>query len=264
MLSSCGDFTTSVTKETVPPVTFTAVTSSVTTTTVTTVTSRRTTTQTTAEIRKHPKIINSDEGMNSISEIPSEYYIYADMIYQEPELPAGCEITSLTMLLNYLGFDIDKVDLCDNYLEQNYDYTRNFSQAYIGNPKDGTGFGCFAPVIAKTAYKYLWDMKSEFDVYNLSGTDFHSLFEYIADDHPIVIWASMSLVDVRYYNAWTIEKTGEDVWWYENEHCMLLTGYDLNNETVTVCDPLKGEYTYDMYRFEEIYDELEKQAVTIY
>ena len=32
-------------------------------------------------------------------------------IPQNPELPNGCEITSAAIVLNYLGFDIDKVTL---------------------------------------------------------------------------------------------------------------------------------------------------------
>ena len=38
------------------------------------------------------------------------------LILQNPELPNGCEITSLCMLLRYLGFDADKCLLADNYL----------------------------------------------------------------------------------------------------------------------------------------------------
>ena len=33
-----------------------------------------------------------------------------EIIYQEPELPTGCEITALTMVLHYYGFDVDKVN----------------------------------------------------------------------------------------------------------------------------------------------------------
>ena len=260
LLSSCGNRMEDVVmaQQTVPAVTFqTAVTTAVITKTetVTTVT----------EPPDVPQIINvSNTETFGIDELAEEYYIEVTPIYQEPELPAGCEITSLDMLLNYLGFDVDKVDLSDKYLKKNYDYTENFYEAFIGNPKDGTGFGCYSPVIAESAQKYLQDMDSDFDVYDLTGSELDDLFYYIADDKPVVIWASMSLVDVRYYNAWTIEDDGEEVWWYENEHCMLLTGYDTYNGTVTVCDPLKGEYTYDMCRFEEIYNELEKQAVTVY
>lgn len=264
MLSSCGDYgenkqTSVIRHQTVPSVTFqTYATTSDITQTETVVTK-------VTEPPDVPKIIKvSSAGAFSDEEIPEEYYIEVEPVYQEPELPAGCEITSLAMLLNYLGFDVDKVDLSDNYLKKNYDYTENFYEAFVGNPKDSTGFGCYSPVIAESAQKYLEDMDSDFDVYDLTGSDFSDLFYYIANDKPVVVWASMSLVDVRYYNAWTMESNGEEVWWYENEHCMLLTGYDTYNNTVTVCDPLKGEYTYDMYRFEEIYNQLEKQAITIY
>lgn len=264
ILSSCGDYgenkeTSVIRHQTVPSVTFqTYATTSAITQTETVVTKI-------TEPTDVPKIIKvSSAGAFSDEEIPEEYYIEVEPVYQEPELPAGCEITSLAMLLNYLGFDIDKVDLSDNYLKKNFDYTENFYEAFVGNPKDGTGFGCYSPVIAESAQKYLEDMDSDFDVYDLTGSDFSDLFYYISDDKPVVVWASMSLVDVRYYNAWIMEDDGEEVWWYENEHCMLLTGYDIKSGTVTVCDPLKGEYTYDMSRFEEIYDELEQQAVTIF
>lgn len=264
MLSSCGSSVQA--QNTVPAVTFETVPASSDIVTATTASATITTTTTvTAKSADVPKIIKTNDlrYLNK-NKIPDKHSIDVEQIYQEPELPAGCEITSLTMLLNYLGFDIDKVELCDKYLKKNYDYTENFSEAFVGNPKNGTGFGCYAPVIDKTAQKYLTDMKSDLNVYDLSGTKFSDLFSYIADDKPVVIWASMGLVDVRYYNVWTMEDDGEEVWWYENEHCMLLTGYDIKSGTVTVCDPLKGEYTYDMSRFEEIYDELEQQAVTIF
>ncbi|MBQ7784498.1 MAG: C39 family peptidase, partial [Oscillospiraceae bacterium] len=43
-------------------------------------------------------------------------YIPTEMIMQNPELPTGCEITSLTMLLRHIGYDADKLDMADNYL----------------------------------------------------------------------------------------------------------------------------------------------------
>ena len=113
LLSSCGNRMEDVVmaQQTVPAVTFqTAVTTAVITKTetVTTVT----------EPPDVPQIINvSNTETFGIDELPEEYYIEVTPIYQEPELPAGCEITSLDMLLNYLGFDVDKVDLSDKYLK---------------------------------------------------------------------------------------------------------------------------------------------------
>ena len=40
-------------------------------------------------------------------------------IIQYPDLPTGCETTSLTMVLNYLGYPVDKLDLADHYLDKN-------------------------------------------------------------------------------------------------------------------------------------------------
>ena len=97
----------------------------------------------------------------------------------------------------------------------------------------------------------------------MTGTEFDELFYYISNDCPVVVWATMSLVPSEDRYCWTTPD-GEEVWWHVNEHCMVITGYDYTNETVTVCDPLKGEMTYSMYAFKERYDELEMQSVIIY
>ena len=48
-----------------------------------------------------------------------------------------------------------------------------------------------------------------------------------------------------------------------NEHCVLLCGYDLDANTVTVCDPLEGKIEYDMDKFEDRYQLVYQQAVVI-
>ena len=39
-----------------------------------------------------------------------------DIIYQEPELPTGCEVTALTMAMNYSGCNVDKYTMATEYL----------------------------------------------------------------------------------------------------------------------------------------------------
>ena len=39
-------------------------------------------------------------------------------VLQNPELPTGCEITALTIVLNYLGYDVDKLTMADKYLDK--------------------------------------------------------------------------------------------------------------------------------------------------
>lgn len=38
------------------------------------------------------------------------------IVLQMPELPTGCEITALTMVLNYYGYPVDKVSMVSNFL----------------------------------------------------------------------------------------------------------------------------------------------------
>ncbi len=56
----------------------------------------------------------------------------------------------------------------------------------------------------------------------------------------------------------------QDVYWIPNATCVVLTGYDLENNTVTVVDPSQGEVTYDMGMFKTSYNALSKQAVIVY
>ena len=68
----------------------------------TTVTMTQQTIQTTTTRERKPDLVE---------EVPAEHVLDVDVIYQRPELPTGCEVTSLTALLQYLGFDVDKTTM---------------------------------------------------------------------------------------------------------------------------------------------------------
>ncbi|MDO5559493.1 MAG: C39 family peptidase [Oscillospiraceae bacterium] len=193
---------------------------------------------------------------------PDKYDIDVDYIYQNPELPTGCEVTSLTMLLNYLGFDVSKTELVDNFLTMDYQGTKTFDQAFIGSPYTDAGYGCFAPVIVSTAQDYLDSVGSTYEPLNITGTEFDLLYDYISNDNPVVVWTSMYLMET-YEDFCYTAADGTDVYWYVNEHCMLLTGYDKENNTITAADPLCGLMLYNADAFKEKYDTLGKQAVVI-
>ena len=177
-------------------------------------------------------------------------------------MPTGCEITSLTTALNYLGYNVTKETMADKYLIKSRIGTASFYDAFVGSPYDPHSYGCYSPVIVKAANKYLSAVKSAKRAYSLDGTDLFKLFTQIDAGRPVIIWNTTAMyTKPSYSTTWRIN--GRTYRWLRGEHCMVLIGYDLNKKTVIVSDPMKGivEYTYDI--FNQRYIDFFKQAVVI-
>lgn len=206
---------------------------------------------------------------NQVLKMPKDYELSGfgmldvEPIMQLPELPTGCEVTSLAAALNYNGFNVTKEELSDEYLTTADPFKATFDEAFILSPRMPEAYGCNSPVIEKAAKDYFKSIDADWDVYNLTDTDFEDLFYQIDEGRPVIVWASMWLMDVSYTLRWTTED-GKEAWFAEGEHCMTIKGYDLKKDTVYVCDPLRGEIEYSISRFEEIYDQLGKQALVLY
>ncbi len=183
-------------------------------------------------------------------------------ILQRPELPTGCEATALTIVLNHLGYDVDKCTVVDEYLPKT---TRQYSlnTHFIGNPYSKSGLGCYAPVIKTTAERYLKAAGGNQQVRNITGASAHELYRHVADGNPVICWTTIAMLDTYVSYTWIAEDTGESVDFYINEHATVLAGYDMNKKTVTLNDPWKGKITYSMDLFEKRYSQLGKQAVLI-
>ena len=182
----------------------------------------------------------------------SQVELDAQPVLQNPELPTGCEVTALTAALNYLGYPVDKITMADQYLTRAEPYQATFGEAFIGSPHDANAWGCYAPVIVETAQKYLDEQGGGEVAQNLTGCSLKTLLWEVSNGNPVITWVTINLtsrVEERYY--WTTPK-GEDAVFLINEHCVLLCGYDLNANTVTVCDPLEGKIQYDMDKREPL------------
>ncbi|MBQ8298225.1 MAG: C39 family peptidase [Ruminococcus sp.] len=195
--------------------------------------------------------------------LPGSRRLAVEPILQNPELPTGCEVTALAAALKYCGFEIDKVELCDNFLPIVSEAVCTFDEAYVGDPKSDNGFGCNAPVIVETAVKYFESVDAGWTAKDLTGTDFQDLFYQIEKGRPVIVWASMGLKDVTMKLRW-ITEDGDEAWFAELEHCMVLTGYDRAHGIVYAADPLEGSMTYSLEQFESVYEQLGKQAVILY
>lgn len=181
-------------------------------------------------------------------------------ICQYPELPTGCEVTSLTMVLNYYGINADKCNISDNFLEKGDVGSVDFNVAFVGDPRDASSYGCYAPVIVNAANLYLEYNQSKLNAKNITGTELEDLFPYIDSEKPVIIWGTQDCSEGHYSVTWNV--AGEDLTWFTPEHCMVLVGYDDVN--VWVADPIYGDIrNYDIQTLKNSYDSLNKQAILI-
>jgi len=184
-----------------------------------------------------------------------------DYICQLPELPTGCEATSLTMVLNYHDYDVAKETIASEYMPRD-SQPGDFYNYFLGDPFSDTGLGIFAPGLATTANNYLQAMNSEMKAYDLTGCSIEDLCEYIAEGYPICIWTTCNLYKDPEINAiWEID--GKSYVWMYNQHCMTLVGFDSEKDTLIVMDPSKGKMEYSTSLIEKRYEQYNNMAVVV-
>lgn len=190
------------------------------------------------------------------------------VVIQNPELPNGCEITSLAEVLQYLGFDVEHTLLAKEYLpceairyEDGKTLVPDPEEAYVGNPATTSGWYCFEEPVIRAADQYLSDQGSVLRAQKVSGADLDALSEYLQNGQPVIVWITQKLADVRRTAfTWTLPD-GSETHPYGGLHCVVLSGMDEN--TVTFSDPIYGEWTAEKERFYEIYQGMGSRAVVI-
>lgn len=193
-------------------------------------------------------------------EYPNSFSLDIPFVSQYPELPTGCEITALTTVLNYLGYNVDKLTMADYYLDKGKMGEVSPYKAFVGNPRDEDSCGAFAPVLVNSATKYLKSQRSYMDVYNITGAEYNELLDYVDDGHPVLVWETMYMKEPYESCTWNID--GENIIWLSREHAMVLIGY--TQSTYIMADPLRGICEYDKELVETRYKSMGKQAIVIY
>lgn len=181
---------------------------------------------------------------------PTGYILDAELIYQNPELRNGCEVTSLTMALHYLGDDVDKCDLADNYLPKSNTLLADPNEYYLRNPRTN-GFYCFAGPLIKCVENYNEAAGTDYVAKDLTGCEPEVMYASIKDGTPVVIWGT-----ILWYMPVKLPSG-----LYNNLHCLLLIGYD--DTTVTINDPIYGVTTIDKEVFESVWTAMGKRAITV-
>lgn len=218
-------------------------------------------TETTAESTESSSINSQSVATEAATESTSKR-LSVPCILQEPELPSGCEVTSLAIVLNYLGINADKCDLADHYLNTAPKGTASLHTAFAGDTRDPYAYGCYSEVLVDTANAYLAATgHHSVSVNNLSGSDFYTLFDEIDKGNPVIIWGTEKMNPAGDTVSWIVD--GVECTWKYGQHCLVLIGYDYNSKTVIIDDPLRGTCSYDMDTVAARYTEMYAQSIVI-
>ncbi|MBE6632055.1 MAG: hypothetical protein E7623_05070 [Ruminococcaceae bacterium] len=236
------------------------------------------------ENESEEEIENESENEDEIDTIPEfeteddvfspkfqSFLIDAPHIYQFPKYPNGCEPVSTVMALRHIGVDISVDDFIEKYLDRGRSAIANATgpdprEVYSGDPRNSSGWGCHAPVIAKALDKFLDADKYGYDIYEGMGLE-ELCGRYIDKGIPVIIWATLYMHDSSakgYIYRWETPE-GKEISYNMYHHCVLLVGYD--EEHYIVSDPYieKGARTrFDKDKVNFSYELMGMQSLAIY
>ena len=191
-------------------------------------------------------------------------------ILQNPELPNGCEITSLCEVLNYLGYHAEKCDLADHYLPRSETWWgADPDWVYMGDPhrNDGSpqeGYYCFAGPIVEAAERWLaaHGASGAYTPTDITGAEEAELIAQLAAGQPFIFWASLHFEDIGYdpCGSFPLPGGGEHRV-FKGLHCMVCCGVD--DECFTIADPLDFNRRVPRETFMKIYRQLGSRAVVL-
>ncbi|MFC5540716.1 MAG: C39 family peptidase [Bacilli bacterium] len=190
------------------------------------------------------------------------------VVLQNPELPNGCEITSLTAILNYYGLKMDKIKMNEVlpkgkvYTKKGVMYGPDPNKAYAGSPKEKDGgYYVYAPPLVDVANQILEDENAEFRALDITGATKEELIDYVKSGVPVLTWVTIDWKEPRKSGYWVIEGTNKKHGIYKNLHAVVMTGY--GNGKVTIMNPLTGIEKIDEKTFFRAYEQLGSHALVV-
>jgi uncharacterized protein YvpB len=194
----------------------------------------------------------SSRYLTSVSQ-SSTVILNVPVVRQNPELPAGCEATSLTMALQYKGIHVDKMTLAR---KMPYTKTLDPNKGYVGSPYNGTGY-TINPVKLQILAKAYRSKSAD-----MTGSSIAAIEKEVRAGNPVLDWFTIGYVDVYDLHHYKYQN-GHKYWWPQPLHCIVVTGASSSNFYIN--DPLNGNKNHAITktRFNQVYIEMGKRALVI-
>lgn len=199
--------------------------------------------------------------------LPAKAMITVPAQDQMPQLPNGCEVTSLSMLLSAVGHPIDKMVLAREEPTDPTPLVRdangkivswgNPNVGFVGNPAiQPDGYGIYHGPMAKFLNQLMPGQAVD-----LTGLAFDNILASVAHGMPVVVWDT---ADFQPTDSWITWSTPEGpIRVTMEEHAVLVVGYDPTH--IYVNNPLTGQQAQaiDRSQFIAAWKQLGEQAITL-
>lgn len=201
-------------------------------------------------------------------QIINEVCLNVPLVQQLPELPRGCEVSSLAMIMQYAGVEVDKMELAKKIKKETTPYTKQGDKIHCGDPyngfvgdmynKNAFGYGVYHEPIAKLAREYLGNK-----VVNLTELEFEDILHILQKGYPIWIITNAEFrpLDDSQFEIW-YTPTGIVKITYRL-HAVVITG--VKDDKIYINDPLSTFKNKEVNR-EELkgaWEQMGNQAIAI-
>lgn len=192
--------------------------------------------------------------------IKNEQKLNVPIENQMPDLPNGCEVTSLSMLLNYSGIKVTKDQLAQKIAHvSSYDgnYRGNPNKGFVGYMNQANGGWC-------VYNEPLFDVASKYTtrIQNVTGDNFDQVIALVSSGHPVLIITTLKYRPVDDMQTWHTKQGTVHV--TPSSHACVITGYDKKKDIVYVNDPygIKNKAV-NWKQIEASYNQQGKQALYV-
>lgn len=228
-------------------------------------------TQGTHKTKPSPKVSTRPK----VKPIPSSYLMHVPAQSQFPQLANGCEVTSMSMLLDAVGHPVNKVTLAKEMpkdptplkltqVKNAQGQTVN-KVAFWGNPnvgfvgsvyKAGYGYGIYNGPMTKFLNQILPGR-----AVNLTGKPFSEILAHVGTGTPVEAWTTLTFKPTNNWVTWNSPEG--PVHATPLEHAVLIVGYSPNY--LYINNPWTGQASEKVAKapFIAAWKQLGEQAITV-
>lgn len=214
---------------------------------------------------KNDLLIGYQDDAEEPNEKVGEYQLPVPLLNQlaDPPLEHGCEVTALSMLLQYYHFDYGKNELAKRINKEDYEVSEGiFGDPDIGFVGDMTGKTPGTSVNVEPVFQLAKEVvKGPYQVVNSTGSKLDDLLEVVQSGSPVWVIATTD---------YKVPKEDDFVEWptkngmkrmLPKHHAAVISGFSQNK--VILNDPYGKIVEVDKKTFNDLFEKTNKQSIYI-